>query len=74
MKKYSHTRMFIEYVLIMFGTYLLLSLVIAIIGNYSYRAVLSHYGQLYGLSFLYWWIPIFRMADMDDINTENQKK
>ena len=59
MRKYSHTRMFIEYVLIMFGTYLLLSLVIAIIGNYNYRYILTHWGQIYGVTCLYWWIPIF---------------
>ena len=66
--KYSNTRMFIEYILIAFGTYLILSLVVSIIGGFNYREVLCSFFQLYALMFLYWWVPIFRMIDMENEN------
>lgn len=66
MKKYSNTRFFIEYVLIAFSTYLILSLVIAIIGGYSYRDVLTSQYQMAGLVLLYWWTPLPRMADLEN--------
>jgi hypothetical protein len=68
MKKYSSFRMFIEYILIGFSTYLILSLVICIIGGYTYREVLCHPMQFAGLVLIYWWIPVIRMCDMDDHN------
>jgi hypothetical protein len=68
MKKYSNTRMFIEYILIVFCSYLLISFIISFIGGYGYRYILTHWGQLYGIIFLYWWIPFPRMIDMDDEN------
>lgn len=66
MKKYSNTRFFIEYVLIAFSTYLILSLVIAIIGGYSYREILTSKYQMIGLILLYWWTPLPRMADLEN--------
>jgi len=72
MKKqpYSNSRMFIEYILIAFSSYLLLSLVIALIGDYTYREVLASPCQMIGVFTLYWWVPIFRMVDMDSYNCE----
>jgi hypothetical protein len=69
--KYSNTRMFIEYILIAFATYLILSLVISIIGGYTYREVLCSFFQLYAVMLLYWWVPIFRMIDMEKENNNN---
>lgn len=68
MKRYSDSRFAIEYVLIGFSTYLLLSLVIALIGGYSYREVLNSGNQVIGLFFIYPWVPIPRMMDMDRHN------
>ena len=69
-KKYSDTRMFIEYILIAFCSYLLISFIISFIGEYSYRYILTHQSQAYGLAGLYWWIPFPRMQDME---AENKK-
>ena len=66
--KYSNTRMFIEYILIAFAAYLILSLVVAIIGGYTYREILCSFFQLYALMFFYWWVPIFRIVDMENEN------
>ena len=64
----SNTRMFIEYILIAFSSYLILSLVISIIGDINYREVLRHYGQCWGCLFIYWWTPIPRMIDLSNKN------
>ena len=66
MKKYSNFRMMIEYIVILFCSYLLLSLIICIIGNYGYREVLTSWYQIYLFLFLYWWIPLFRLYDMEN--------
>jgi hypothetical protein len=68
--KYSNTRMFIEYILIAFGIYLIFSLVIAFIGNYNYREILCDSNQFYALFLIYWWTPIFRMIDMEKENKQ----
>jgi len=64
--KHSKSRMAIEYVLIAFSSYLLVSLVISIIGDYNYREVLSSPAQMFGLFFFYWWLPMFRMVDIEE--------
>lgn len=56
----------LEYIGIAFLAYLLVSLVIAIIGGYSYRDVLTSEYQMAGLVLLYWWIPLPRMFDLED--------
>lgn len=56
--KVSNTRMFIEYILIAFSTYLILSLIISIIGGINYREVLTNYGQIFN-SFPMWAIIYF---------------
>jgi hypothetical protein len=66
--KHSNFRFFIEYISILFVTYLLASGIIAFIGNILYRDVLCSLGQMYALMLLYWWVPIFRMSDMQDHN------
>lgn len=66
--KYSNTRMFIEYILIAFSTYLILSLIVSIIGGFNYREVLCSTNQFYALFLIYWWVPIFRMCDMENEN------
>lgn len=71
MKKYSSSRMFIEYILIAFCSYLLISLIISIISGYGYKGVLCSPYQMYSLIFLYWWIPLFRIHDMDNYITNN---
>lgn len=68
MKKHSNFRFFLEYVSILFVTYLVASLFITLIGNCSYREVLSSPGQMGALMLLYWWIPIPRMCDMEEHN------
>ena len=72
MKQYSNVRFFIEYVLILFGSYLLLSGVASFIGDYNYREVLCNPGQFIVLIFIYWWIPIPRMVDMEEFNAKNK--
>jgi hypothetical protein len=62
--KYSNTRMFIEYILIAFSTYLILSLIASIIGGYNYREVLCSTNQILALIFIYWWTPLPRIMDM----------
>jgi hypothetical protein len=66
--KYSNTRMFIEYILIAFSTYLIFSWFIALIGGYNYREILCDKNQFYALFLIYWWVPIFRMCDMENEN------
>lgn len=58
--------MFLESVIIAFLAYLLFSLVIAIIGNMNYRAILCSKYQWIGVIFVYWWVPIPRMIDLDN--------
>ena len=67
--KYSNTRMFIEYILIAFAAYLILSLVVSIIGGFNYREVLCSTNQIGTFICIYWWIPIFRMIDMENENS-----
>lgn len=74
MKKHSNFRFLIEYVIILISSYLLISLLICLIGGTSYREVLSCPGQMGGLMLLYWWIPIFRMADMEEHNQACRKQ
>ena len=66
MKKISKSQYVIEYLLISFTGYLLISLIVAIIGDYNYRSVLTSYGQIYALIGIYWWLPIPRMIDLDN--------
>jgi hypothetical protein len=68
--KYTNFRFFIEFIIIGFSSYLLISGVIALISWTSYRDVLTHPGQMVGLMLLYWWIPIPRMADMEKHNNK----
>jgi hypothetical protein len=67
--KYSNTRMFIEYILIAFAAYLILSLIVSIIGGFNYREILCSTNQICALIFIYWWTPIFRMIDMENKNS-----
>ena len=69
--KYSNTRMFIEYILIAFSTYLILSLVISIIGGFNYREILCSKYQICALVIIYWWTPLPRMIDMEKENNNN---
>jgi len=66
MKKVSNLRKLIEYVTIMMVTYLIMSGIIALIGDYSYRKVLCHPGQIGLFMFVYSWIPLFRLADIEE--------
>lgn len=72
MKKYSNFQMLIEYLLIAFSFYLIASAVICTIIGCSYREVLCSQGQIVGLVFVYLWIPIPRMCDMEDRNNRNR--
>ena len=58
--------MFIEYILIAFSSYLILSLTISIIGGINYREVLTSYAQIYACLLIYWWTPIPRMLDLSN--------
>lgn len=68
--KYSNTRMLIEYIFIALLSYLSLSLAIAIIGGYNYREILCSGGQPIACLFIYWWVPIPRMVDMENENKQ----
>lgn len=68
MKKISHSRMCIEYILIILGVYLIISLIISLIWGISYRSVLTHPSHLIATLFIYWWLPMFRMCDIDEYN------
>ena len=71
--KHSNTKMFVTYIAIVFTAYLLLSLVIALIGDYSYRTVLCAPAQIAGFVLLYLWTPLPTMADMEEENIVNFK-
>lgn len=62
--------MFLEYIIILFCSYLLLSLIIAIIGSYGYREILTHPVQVTGFMLVYWWIPLFRIFDIQTKNSQ----
>jgi len=63
----SNFRKLIEFISIMFVSYLIINFVIFIIGDYnSYRECLRDSYNIYLLFLLYWWIPIFRMIDIDE--------
>jgi len=66
--KHSNMRFFIEYVIIAFSAYLITSALISIIGEYPYRQILCSPGQVVGILFLYWWVPVPRMCDLEDAN------
>lgn len=68
MKRISNTRQFIEFILIMFCSYLLISGVIALIGGHSYRYVLCSNLQWIGVLFVYWWLPFPRINDIEQHN------
>lgn len=60
--------MLIEYIIIMFSIYLLASLFITYVSDYTYKEILTSQHQLYAAILFYWWPPIFRMVDMDEHN------
>lgn len=66
--KYSATRFFVEYVLIVFCFYLLANIVVAIIGDYDVRICLTSDNNIIAVIFVYWWIPIPRMIDLYEVN------
>lgn len=68
----SKFRMFIEYITIMFISYLVINLFIFLINdNVSYKQCLNDFYNFYLLICVYWWIPIFRMIDIDEQIIEN---
>jgi hypothetical protein len=67
--KYSNTRYLIEYLSIAFLSYLILTGVVAFIGDVNYRELLCSGGQMYALFLCYIWIPIARMCDMEEHNS-----
>ena len=73
MKKISNTRFFLEYISILFITYLICNLFWAFLANVPYVESLRSRYNMYGLVFLYWWIPIFRMCDLENQNSINHK-
>lgn len=63
----SRFRIMLEYISIMFITYLIVNLIIYVIGDYtSYRGCLKEDYNIFLLFMLYWWIPIPRMIDIDE--------
>jgi hypothetical protein len=62
----SNFRMLLEFLGIMFISYLVINFIIFIIGDYnSYRECLRNYYNIYLLFLVYWWIPVFRMVDIE---------
>lgn len=70
MKKYSNTRMFLEYVAILFASYFILTILWAIMAGCPYLEALRAPQQSGGFVLIYWWIPLFRMQDINDHNEE----
>lgn len=68
--KYSNARIFLEYILIVFSSYLIISGIIALIGGYNYRFILTSPVQIPATIFFYWWIPIPRVSDMANHNNK----
>ena len=65
----SNLRKFLEYVIIMFISYLLINFIIYLIdGQDIYRNYLKSTYNIHLFFFVYWWIPLFRIADMDNNN------
>lgn len=69
-KPYSNMRYFIEFISIMFLVYLIGTGMVAFIGNLNYRDLLTSEGQLPALGLFYWWIPLFRICDMEERDRE----
>jgi membrane-bound metal-dependent hydrolase YbcI (DUF457 family) len=67
--KYSNMRYLIEYLSIAFLSYLILTGVVAFIGDVNYRELLCSVGQIYAILLCYIWIPIARMCDMEEHNS-----
>jgi hypothetical protein len=67
--KYSNMRYLIEYLSIAFLSYLILTGVVAFIGDVNYRELLCSGGQIYATLLCYIWIPIARMCDMEEKNS-----
>lgn len=61
-------RYLLEYTLISFSSYLILTGIFAFITDTNYRYLLCCPGQVFCFLMLYSWIPIPRMVDMDNAN------
>lgn len=69
MKKYSSNRFFLEYIGILFITYLICSAIGAFLSHSTYmEALTSIECHLTAFLFIYWWVPLFRMNDMEQRN------
>jgi hypothetical protein len=66
--KYSNFRFLIEYVCILLSSYFITSLLVALIMDINYRISLQGEYHIAFLLLLYWWLPIFRLADMEKHN------
>jgi len=63
----SNFRKMLEFLGIMFASYLVINFIIFLIGDSSsYRESLQDSYNVYLLFLVYWWIPIFRMIDIDE--------
>ena len=67
--RYSNMRYLVEYLSIAFLSYLILTGLVAFIGDINYRELLCSYGQIYATLLCYIWIPIARMCDMEEKNS-----
>jgi hypothetical protein len=68
--KYSNFRFLLEYLCILFCSYLFITGIVAFISDINYRELLCSYGQMYALFLIYWWIPVPRMVDMQKHNSK----
>lgn len=69
MKKYSSNRFFLEYVSILFITYFICSAIGAFFCHSSYMEALTNIEcHMVAFLFIYWWVPLFRMNDMEQHN------
>ena len=66
MKKVTNTRYALEYFGIAFLGYLLISLIYAVITASEYRAVLCSQYQMVMVMCVYWWLPLPRIADLEN--------
>jgi hypothetical protein len=69
--KYSNFRFLVEYVVILLSCYFLTGLLVSFVCNIDYRTSLQSEYHIPLLLLLYWWLPVFRMADMENHNLRN---
>lgn len=66
--KHSNTRFLVEYLGILIASYLVLTGMFALVGDFNYLEMLTSSKQWYALAAIYWWIPVYRMVELHQEN------